>query len=435
MSKKDMRAVASVACAAIAVIAATSALAQEETALTQEQKQLNLESFDYVWTKINDEYWDPELGGLDWEAVRDELRPKVEQATAMSEAREAMRQMISRLGKSHFGIFPADIYKNLEKDAAGDGATGIDLRVIDGHALATSVFEDSPAHKAGARPGWEITRIGEVDIVARLQELDTELEDDSKKPLRLAYAVIPRLMGPIGEEIAVTFLDGKGQNVQLEIPLAEPRGRKSVLGNLGEIRVWIEVKTVDENIGCIAFSGFADPLYVMKAFNDAMESFVDAQGIIIDLRGNSGGLGAMAMGMVGWLVKGNPELGRLKMRDNELKLVVQSRPETYAGPVAVLVDGLSGSASEFFSGGLQELGRACIVGSRTKGEALPGQFTTLPNGDVFLYATANFTSASGKALEGVGVTPDIAAAPTRADLLAGHDRALEAAIAWIKKQQ
>lgn len=193
--------------------------------------------------------------------------------------------------------------------------------------------------------------------------------------------------------------------------------------------------TVDDNIGYIAFNGFMDPAYLMKSFNDAMRSFMDADGVIIDLRGNSGGLGAMAMGMAGWLIAENQQLGTLHMRDNEIKMIVQARPTPFTGPVVVLVDGLSGSASEFLSGGLQEIRRACVVGSRTKGEALPGQFTTLPNGDVFLYATANFVSAAGKTLEGIGVIPDIEVHHTRAALLEGIDLPLEAAIAWIRNRE
>ncbi len=427
------------ACLAVTLLVVGCATTRKEPPLTQQQRQLNLESFEHVWTTIHDEYWDPEFGGLDWPAVHHELRPKIEQAAVMSEARAVMRDMIARLELSHFAIIPADVYRNLDQPAGEspqEGATGVDLRVVDGHALVTSVVKGSPADQLGVRPGWEVIRIGEIDVVFRLQELADEFEDNPSKPLRLAYAVIPQLMGPVGDTVAVTFLDGNDKAVEREIPLAEQRGRTSRLGNLGTVRAWIDVKTLDDNIGYIAFNGFVDPSYVMKTFNEGMESFMDARGVIIDLRGNSGGLGAMAMGMAGWLIAEKSQfLGTLRTRDNELKLMVQPRATTYDGPLVVLVDGLSGSASEFLAGGLQELGRACIVGSPTKGEALPGQFTTLPNGDVFLYATANFVSSGGKTLEGVGVIPDIEVHLTRKALLQGRDPALEAAIAWIRDQE
>jgi len=235
--------------------------------------------------------------------------------------------------------------------------------------------------------------------------------------------------------VEVTFRDGNDQTIQLTIPYNEPRGRLYKLANLGYIRTWIEVHTVDQSIGYIAFNVFNNPLYVMKEYNDAMSSFMDSQGLIIDLRGNEGGKDAMAMGMAGWLIDEDRSFGTIRLRDNELKMIVRSRATNYTGPLVVLVDGLTGSASEFFSGGLQDSGRACVVGSRTKGEALPAQLSTLPNGDVLLYATSNFIMADGDELEGVGVLPDIEVNHTRQALLQGRDLALEAAITWIRNHK
>ena len=103
--------------------------------------------------------------------------------------------------------------------------------------------------------------------------------------------------------------------------------------------------------------------------------------------------------------------------------------------MAILADGLSASAAEFFAGGLQDLERACIVGSRTAGAALPSMVEKLPNGDGFQYVFANYVSAGGEVLEGAGVRPDIEVKPTRAALLDGRDLMLEAAIAWIREQK
>jgi carboxyl-terminal processing protease len=167
-----------------------------------------------------------------------------------------------------------------------------------------------------------------------------------------------------------------------------------------------------------------------------MKSFMDADGLIIDLRGNPGGIGEMAMGMAGWLVaEKNRRLGTLYMRDNELKIVVNPRATTYSGPVAILVDGLSTSCSEMFSGGLKDLGRAHIFGSRTGGAALPSIIEKLPNGDGFQYAFANYRSEGGEVLEGTGVSPHVEVVPTREALLEGRDLVLEAAVAWIRTQK
>src|SRR6516162_6202683 len=73
-------------------------------ALTVEQKQNNLDSFEYVWRTIRDRYWDQKIGGLNWQAIHEEYRPQLEKADSMTKAREVMNSMIMRLGQSHFRI-------------------------------------------------------------------------------------------------------------------------------------------------------------------------------------------------------------------------------------------------------------------------------------------------------------------------------------------
>jgi carboxyl-terminal processing protease len=158
--------------------------------------------------------------------------------------------------------------------------------------------------------------------------------------------------------------------------------------------------------------------------------------MVIDLRGNPGGIGAMAMGMAGWLVKQSGErLGVMYMRGATLNFFINPRAEAFEGPVAVLVDGSSASTSEIFAGGLKDLGRARIFGTRTAAAALPSVITRLPNGDGFQYAVANYISQGGKPLEGNGLVPDVEVKLTREALLAGHDTVVDAALDWIRKQK
>jgi carboxyl-terminal processing protease len=128
-------------------------------------------------------------------------------------------------------------------------------------------------------------------------------------------------------------------------------------------------------------------------------------------------------------------LGTMHMRRTDLKFVVGARGQPYDGPVAILVDGLSASTSEIFAGGMKDVGRARVFGTRTAGAALPSIIERLPNGDGFQYAHANYISASGATLEGQGVTPDVEIEPTRDDLMAGRDPVLQAAIEWIEQDR
>jgi carboxyl-terminal processing protease len=178
---------------------------------------------------------------------------------------------------------------------------------------------------------------------------------------------------------------------------------------------------------------------VDREFQKAMDAHRHADGIIVDLRGNPGGLAAMLTGISGHFVKERKVLGTMKMRDSELRFPANprlvngagERVEPFAGPLAILVDPLSGSASECFTGGMQSIGRARVFGEVSMGQALPALFDKLPNGDVLIHAYGDFVTADGTRLEGRGVVPDEIVPLTRESLLAGRDPVLEAALAWI----
>jgi len=171
----------------------------------------------------------------------------------------------------------------------------------------------------------------------------------------------------------------------------------------------------------------------MDAFGKAIRDCRDCEGLIIDLRGNPGGLGAMAMGMAGYLVdKPGLRLGTMYMRDAPLNFVINPRQPGFKGPVAVLIDGSSASTSEIFAGGLKDLKRARIFGTRSARAALPSVIERLPNGDGFQYAIANYISEGGQTLEAAGVQPDVEVKLTREALLDGHDPVIDAALEWIR---
>ena len=153
------------------------------------------------------------------------------------------------------------------------------------------------------------------------------------------------------------------------------------------------------------------------------------------------GVLTMIMGLSGHFLTEPVNLGVIRTRESELKLVANPRlvgvagqpVKPFAGPVAILVDSGSYSASEIFSGGMQAIGRARIFGTRTAGGALPAVLEQLPGGDVLQYAIGDFVTATGQRIEGQGVVPDSEVAPSRAALLAGRDPVLDAAVDWIVK--
>lgn len=407
--------------------------APPEVAWTPEEHRLALESFEVVWTTVRDKHWDPQLGGLNWQAVHDELRPKVEAAKTMAQVREVLQQMIGRLGQSHFNIIPAEVYAQMapsEGREPGEGMVGLDLRVLDGRALVTSVDE---ALGQEVRPGWQMIKIRGESLDPVLAQVGEMYQDSTLRDLILRTVVLERLKGKVGDAITVEFRDGEGRTVERNLPLTLPRGTRYQLGNLPSTCVWLEARKLEGNLGYIAFNNFLDPLHLMEAFEKAVKSFMDCAGLLIDLRGNTGGLGAMVMGMAGWFVNEKDQwLGTMWTRETQLKLVVNPRSPTFRGPLAILIDGCSASAAEFFAGGLRDLGRARLFGTRTAGAALPSTLEPLPNGDRFQYAFADYLSRSGQRLEGVGVLPDEEVKLTPEALLQGRDPVMEAAIRWLQ---
>jgi carboxyl-terminal processing protease len=420
-------------CAA-AVMLALFAGALPAAELTPEQRKLNIDSFEHVWKTVRDKHWETKPGGLDWQAVHDEFRPKIEKADSMDAARGVMSEMLGRLHETHFGIVPAEVYSaGSSSPTKGDVTTGIDVRVVGDQVLVTSVEANSSAAAEGVQRGWQILKIRDTDLAPMVKKLDETYAKSSLREIVMRGSILSRLQGEQGDKVTVEFLDGNGRHVSKTFTQAKPRGTLTQFGYLYPMHVWIDSSKLNGNIGYVRFNIFLDPARVMNLFGEAVQSCKSCEGFVIDLRGNPGGIGAMAMGMAGWFIdQKEQKLGTLYMRNTTLNFVVNPRVTTFDGPVAMLVDGASASTSEIFAEGMKDLGRARVFGSRTAAAALPSYFEKLPNGDGFQYAIANYISEGGKPLEGLGVTPDVETPITRKALLEGKDPALDAAISWIK---
>ncbi len=427
-------------CALVLAIAGATAVAGQT--VTPAQRSANLQSFERVWTTVSEKHWDPKLGGLDWQAVHDELRPKMEAAKTSDEAREILNDMVGRLKQTHFGIFPGSVYHDLdnssdepEKDS-GEATPGIDVRILKGHAIVTDVDAGSPAAAKGVKRGWEILRIGDTEIpplVARVQE---HFKDPTLLDLRLRGSVVDRLEGGAGSSFTAEFLDGADRKVSIGLDRAKPRGKIARLGNMPPLPAWSEWRKLPQDVGYVRFNVFFDPEGLAKTMEEAVKGCRDCRGFVLDLRGNPGGIGGLAMGVAGWFTdQSGLQLGTMYMRGLTIKFVIFPRPESFRGPLAVLMDGCSASTSEILAGGLKDIHRARLFGSRTAAAALPSVIERLPNGDGFQYAIANYISQGGKPLEGIGAIPDEEVPLTRRQLLEGKDSALDAAVEWIQKQK
>ncbi len=387
------------------------------------------ETFDAVWKIVKDSHFDPAFDVAKWDRVGADLRPKAVEARTPGELRAVLADLLGRLGLSHFAVIPSTPdnpgdYVNLSAEP------GFDVRLIDRQLVVSRVDPDGGAAAAGVQPGWIVQTIPET-TAPRLTQLQA---------WRLA---VPRLRGPSDTSAEVVFVDGAGATVNKSIERRHERGQPVTVGSLPTMFVRVSsLSTPTPGGGTAGVIGFNVWMTAVNPeFEKAMDRFRSADGIVIDLHGNPGGLAAMIMGIAGHFVSEPVTLGVMKTRQSELKFPANprfvnptgDRVEPYKGPVAILVDGMTGSASECFSGGLQSLGRARVFGQTSMGQALPALFDRLPNGDVLIHAWGDFVTGTGVRIEGRGVVPDEPVALTRAALLSGHDATLDSALAWIDR--
>lgn len=441
-----MRAAALVGMCVAGALCVTAAAAQRGAA--------TLTAFDEVWQTVNDSFFDPTFGGQSWTAVRDELRPRVERASSDDEGRRIIREMLARLGQSHFSLIgPSDD----PGDFRGEQTAPLDVRVVananndapvvassdarapvDDAVLVTRVWPAARAAGVDVTPGDRVVAIDGRDVASFVAAADGTSE--RLRALLLWRRVANALSGPSGSRVTVRLRTPAGVELDVAMARVEAPGMPVALGNLPVQSASLESlethTSSGRRVGIIRFNIWMAPL--AEPFAQAIDRFRNADGLIIDLRGNPGGLADMIRGVAGHLLAEPAVLGRMHMRQADLEFRANPRISTsdgrrvqpFAGPVALLVDGLTGSASECFAGGLQSLGRVRVFGTTSMGQALPASTKRLSNGDVLLYAIGDFVTSTGVRLEGRGVVPDEVVPLTPAALAAGHD-AEDAAIRWL----
>jgi len=396
-----------------------------------------VETFDAAWNIIHKNHFDPTFNGVDWTRVGDELRPRAAAAATPDALRDVIREMLGRLGQSHFALIPQDVAAGTAADLSG--SAGFDFRLDGRDAVVVSVEPGGPADGV-VKPGWTIAAIDGRTLDRVLGPLGGST--DPPLPRFEAWRTISSYVrGPIGSRAAFAFVDERGAPAAVSLRREPDPGQRVQVGNFPAFALRTARRRVPtpagRTAGLIAFSVWMAPVdpFVQQAVDD----FRGADAIVIDVRGNPGGLAAMIMGISGHFLSEPVLLGRMKTRDEELRFTANPRRvsaagspvEPFGGPVAILIDELTGSASECFAGALQSIGRARIFGRRSMGQALPAQFQPLPNGDVLLYAFGDFVTASGVRLEGRGVLPDVDVPLSRTALAAGRDETLDAALHWI----
>ena len=120
---------------------------------------------DSAWSRIARTYYDSTFKGLDWDSVGRDVRARAAVARTPDELRRAIGRMLGALGESHFALLPASPDDD-PGAGEGDGELGLELRLVDGRALVSRVRPGSPAAEGGVRTGWEVQRLGALDVPA-----------------------------------------------------------------------------------------------------------------------------------------------------------------------------------------------------------------------------------------------------------------------------
>jgi carboxyl-terminal processing protease len=238
------------------------------------------------------------------------------------------------------------------------------------------------------------------------------------------------LKGNPGEEIEVEALDGAGLPRTVRLVRTEDQREKVSVLNLPPLSPQCRVRSLEGGIGYIGFNLFL--MQILPRIKEVIRSFRDAPGLILDLRGNPGGIGLMAVPIAAVFFKAEGLLGTMHQREGEIRFAVLPEPPPVDVPLVVLVDERSGSTAEILAAGLQEAGRALVLGTQTAGAVLPSIMKILPTGARLQYPVADFITPKGRALEGQGVIPDIEIPLSRAALARGQDNVIQAALAIIK---
>lgn len=411
-------------------------------------------SFDTAWVKISRTYWDTVLVEGAWRAAYDSIRATLRPTADDDAIRRAIRALIAVPGQSHFTLIPGSAVPEpsqapaaREGEAArGPGTLGLQVRSIGDTLVAWRVLAGGPAARAGVRAGDQIVAIDSLAVdTLRARIARSSGAEPAKVRELVTTFVLARLGGEVGESTRLSVRDRSGRlrTPSLErIPMA---GRLTQMGNLPPMVVSATLDSISIGRGLhatiIAFSAW------LPAISPRLDTLFfgarQAPGLIVDLRGNPGGVIGMVAGVSGHLLDTAIALGVLHGRGATIRFVANPRRVdrtgapvgTFTGPVAVLVDGFTGSTSEFFAAGMQAVGRVRIFGDRSAGQSLPALLSRLPNGDVLMHAIADHEDAAGRRVEGVGVQPDELIPLRRVDLRNGRDAPLEAARAWIAAQQ
>jgi carboxyl-terminal processing protease len=363
--------------------------------------------------------------------MREEYGAKLVEAKTRDDAYAVINAMLGELEQSHFRLFnPTDV------DAAGPAAPPLEVRWVEDELVV--VRSTASGHIGPVRPGATLHAIGDTTAASIIERARQRSRSEAEFPgvvARMAMARLSCERPGLAKKVTVTD-PGKGDaQVVRVIECEAPKGEPVSLGNLDAVPTSVESRIVDgTKIGYLAFNVWMLPMVQKIEKAVAQMRRAGMQSLIIDLRGNPGGVGPMSVPVARLLLSESASLGKLELRKFAQEFNVEPGNDPFTGDVVLLVDEGTASTSEIFATGLRDLGRVTIFGARpSAGAALPSLIEKLEGGAVLQYVVGDYHSPKGTVIEGKGVVPDHVVPEARADFAAGRDPVLEAAIEHLKE--
>lgn len=382
--------------------------------------------FDQVWRRVLDKYYDPTIGCLDWPEIRKEYGAKVAAASNAKDAYRTMNEMLELLEQSHFKLYGPE---SSDETPQGPATPDLQIRLIDGVLVVARSGENSVA------PGAVLVAVDGEDTEAIIKKAQARSERPAKRAFLAARAAAAWISCPsVGDTHKLTLEQPSGGRVDATVACKTPPGQLESLGNLSNVPTHVTHRMLDgTDIGVLGFNVWMLPMRErIKTGLDELRA-AGMKKLVLDLRGNPGGVGQMAVPVARMLLREEATLGKLQYRKFVQNFNVTPDPDAFGGPIAVLVDEGTASTSEIFAAGMRDLGRITIVGGGpSTGAALPSMIEQLQGGAMLQYAVGDYHSPKGVAVEGKGIAPDIVVDETREDFAAGRDPVLDAAVAHLQ---
>jgi carboxyl-terminal processing protease len=349
--------------------------------------------FESAWSTVKENFFDPDLNGVDWDKMRSQYRPKAVQAKSTAELAKVINQMLGELNTSHTyfytqeepayyqiaGIFRNFLLKDLKpflpNQKLAYTGIGIYTEEIDNQTFIKAIINGSPAEKAGLKVGDLLLSVDGKPFQAIQSFVGQANREVSVRIQRSAdtspqeIIVIPKIFNP-----ATMFLDAVKDSVEV----IERKNKK-----IGYIHIW----------------SYADPKYQEQLKTELFyDRLKDTDGLVWDLRDGWGGASPDYLNL---FTAPAPIITNI-FRDG----VVRKNQLQWQKPVVMLVNQGSRSGKEILAYGFRKYGIGQIVGSKTAGAVVAGRPYIMPDGSLLYLAVADVL-VDGERLEGKGIEPDV----------------------------